>query len=71
MSIRMGTLKEFNAGSYTATVQMTASYKVYLEGVNVAQNIAAAEMLSGRRVAVAFFDDHNVKEAVVVAVFAG
>ena len=46
-----------------------ACYKVYLEDVAVARNIAPAEMVSGRKVAVIFFDEHNVKEAVVVAVY--
>jgi len=62
-------LKSFNSGAYTATVQLTGSYKVYLEDVAVARNLPVAEMVLGRRVAVVFFDEHNVKEAVVVAVY--
>ena len=69
MSLRKGILKSFSAGNYTATVQLTSSYKVYLEGVAVARNISAAEMALGRKVAVIFFDEHNAKEAVVVAVY--
>ncbi len=69
MSMRKGVLKSFNSGDYTATVQLASSYKVYLEGVAVARNIAAAEMTVGRKVAVVFFDEHNAKEAVVVAVY--
>jgi hypothetical protein len=70
MSIRKGVLKSFNSGNYTATVQLAASYKVYLEDVAVARNLSAEDMTEGRKVAVIFFDDHNVKEAVVVAVYA-
>ncbi|MBA7483287.1 hypothetical protein ES707_18798 [subsurface metagenome] len=44
-------------------------YKVYLEDVAVARNLPAAEMTSGRKVAVIFFDEHNVKEAVLIAVY--
>ena len=69
MSLRKGVLKSFNSGDYTATVQLASSYKVYLEGITVARNIPAAEMTIGRKVAVIFFDEHNAKEAVVVAVY--
>jgi len=69
MRLRKGMLKSFNSGAYTATVQLTGSYKVYLEDVAVARNLPVAEMVLGRRVAVVFFDEHNVKEAVVVAVY--
>ena len=69
MSLRKAVLKSFNSGDYTATVQLTGSYKAYLEGVAVARNLPAAEMALGRKVAVIFFDDHNPKEAVVIAVY--
>jgi len=69
MSLRKAILKSFNSGNYTATVRLTGSYKVYLEGVAVARNLPAAEMALGRRVAVIFFDEHNAKDAVVIAVY--
>ena len=69
MRLRKGVLKSFNSGAYTATVQLASSYKVYLEDVTVARNLPTAEMISGRKVAVMFFDDYNSKEAVVVAVY--
>lgn len=69
MILRKGVLKSFNSGAYTATVQLASSYKVYLEDVAVARNLPAAEMTLGRKVAVMFFDEHNAKEAVVVAVY--
>ncbi len=62
-------LKSFNPGDYTATIQLAGSHKVYLEGIAVARNLSAAEMAVGRKVAVIFFDEHNAKEAVVVAVY--
>ena len=67
--MRKGVLKGFNSGAYTATVQLASSYKVYLEDVAVARNLPVAEMVSGRKVAVVFFDEHNSKEAVVIAVY--
>ena len=69
MNLRKGVLKNFNSGDYTATVRLAGSYKVYLEDVAVARNLPASEMVSGRKVAVIFFDEHNAKEAVVVAVY--
>lgn len=69
MNLRRAVLKSFNSGDYTATIQLTGSYKAYLEGVAVARNLPAAEMALGRKVAVIFFDNHNPKEAVVIAVY--
>ena len=70
MSLRKAELKSFNSGDYTATIQVSGSYKAYLDGVAVARNIPAAEMVAGRKVAVVLFDEHNTREAVVVAVYA-
>lgn len=69
MSTRKAILKSFNSGSYTATVQLVSSLKVYLEGIAVARNISSAEMVAGRKVALILFDEHNLKEAVVVGVY--
>ncbi len=69
MSLRKGVLKSFSAVNHTATVQLAGSYKVYLEDVVVARNIPESEMVAGRKVAVIFFDEHNTKEAVVIAVY--
>jgi len=69
MSLRKAVLKSFNAGDYTATVQLAGSYKAYLEGVTVARNIATGDMVSGRKVAVVLFDEYNPKQAVVIAVY--
>ena len=69
MGLRKGLLKSFNSGDYTASIQLTGSYKAYLEGITVARNLPAAEMVAGRKVAVVFFDEHNPKEALVVAVY--
>lgn len=69
MKLRKGVLRSFNSSNYTATVQLAGSYKVYLEDITVARNLPSAEMLSGRKVAVIFFDEQNPKEAVVTAVY--
>ena len=69
MNVRKGVLKSFNSGDYTATVQIAGSYKAYLESIAVAKNLPAVEMALGRKVAVIFFDEHNTREAVVIAVY--
>jgi hypothetical protein len=69
MIIRKAELKSFNSGNYTATVRIAGGYKIYLEDISVARNLASAEMIAGRNVAVIFFDDYNPGDAVVVAVY--
>jgi len=69
MRLRKGELRSFNSGNYTATVRLASSYKVYLEDVAVARNLPSAEMVTGRKVAVIFFDEHSPRDAVVVAVY--
>ena len=70
MRLKKGILRSFNATDYTATVQLSGSYKVYLEDIAVARNLPTAEMTTGRKTAVLFFDEHNPKEAGVLAVYA-
>jgi len=70
VEIRKGMVKGFDAGGYTATVQVMGSLSVWLEGVPVARNIPAAEMVTGRTCAILFFDPSNPKDGVVVAVWA-
>ena len=69
MRLKRALLKSFNSGNYTATIQLTGSYKVYLEDITVARNLSSAEMTVGRKLRVIFFDEHNPKEAVVIAVY--
>ena len=69
MRLRKAELRNFNSGNYTATVRLASSYKVYLEDIAVSRNLPSVEMVTGRKVAVVFFDEHNPKEAVVVAVY--
>jgi hypothetical protein len=69
MKLKKAELMSFNSGDYTAMVRLAGSYKVYLEGVAVARNLPAVEMVNGRQVAVVFFDEYSPREAVVVAVY--
>ena len=69
MSLKKAILKSFDADTYTAIIQIAGSAKAYLERVSVARNISSGEMVAGRKVVVAFFDEHNTREAVVVSVW--
>jgi hypothetical protein len=69
MNIRRGILQSFDAGTYLATVAMTGSLSVWLEGLPVSRAIASTELVAGRHVAVVFFDTSNPNDAVVSAVW--
>jgi hypothetical protein len=68
-SIERGTLVAFNSGSYTATVRLAGSLSSVVAGVPVSRGIASAEMVTGRRVAVAIFDAGNPVDAMVIGVY--
>jgi hypothetical protein len=69
VTIKKAALRSFNSGNYTATIEIAGSGRTYLEGVPVARNLPAGEMLKGRELAVIFFDEHNGKDAVITAVY--
>ena len=69
MIVKKAVLRSFDSGNYTATIEISGSGKTYLEGVPVAHNLPAGEITAGRKLAVLFFDEHNVNDAVVVAVY--
>ena len=69
MNLKKGTLKSFNAANYTATVALSGSHTSNLEDIAVARNIENTQMVNGRNVAVFFPEEHNAKEAVVIAVY--
>lgn len=69
METRKAVLKGFDTGAYLATIQISGSLSVWLQGVPVARNIPTAEMITGRNCAVIFFDPSNPKDGVVVAVY--
>ena len=69
MEIRHATLRSFDAGTHTATVEYAGSISVWLSGVPVARNIAGAELVAGRHCAVLQFDPSNPQDAVLAAVW--
>jgi hypothetical protein len=68
-SLKKAVLRSFDSGNYTAVIELVGSGKVYLEDVTVARSMPLTEMVVGREVVVVFFDEHNAKDAVVVAVY--
>jgi hypothetical protein len=69
MEMRRGFLRDFDAGSYTATVEVAGSIAVWLTGVPVARNIDSAELVDRRNVALLLFDAANPNDAVLAAVW--
>ena len=69
MEIKQGILQAFDSGTYLATVAMTGSLSVWLEGLPVSRGIDSTEMVTGRHVGVLFFDASNPNDAVVCAVW--
>jgi len=67
--VERGTLLAFSSGAYTATVQLAGSLTSTVASLPVSRSIASAEMVAGRRVAVAVFDAANPLDAMVVGVF--
>jgi hypothetical protein len=64
-----GELLAFDVGLYLATVRMAGSLSSVTTGVAVSRGIASAQMVVGRRVALAVFDPANPADAMVVGVF--
>jgi hypothetical protein len=69
MQIRRGVLRDFDAGTYRASVQVAGSIANWLTGIAVSRGIAAGEMLTGRHVALLQFDESNPDDMVVCAVW--
>ncbi len=66
--LKRGVLRAFDAGTDLATVQLEGS-PGYLGGVPVSRGIAAAAMVSGRVVAVLFFDEAHERDAMILGVY--
>ena len=69
MEMRRAVLQDFDSGTYLAVVQLVGSVSVFLEDVPVSRGIADSAMVTGRHVAVLFFDPSNPNDAVVCAVW--
>lgn len=66
--VEPATLVAFEATGYTATLRYASSLSVSVSGVPVSRGIASGELVAGRRLAVAVFDD-GPADAMVVGVW--
>lgn len=68
---KRGTIKDYDAGTHTATVGIAGSLGVWLEAVPVHMGVRPSDVDAGRECAVLFLTDDNPKDAVVVSVHGG
>lgn len=66
--LEVAILKNFDSDNYRAGVQLAGSVTTYFDNLNVARNIASADMVIGRSVIVVI-PGGNPRDAVVIAVF--
>jgi hypothetical protein len=66
--IQFAILKNFDSPTYKAVVQLAGSVTTYFDDINVARNIDAADMITGRGVILAM-PGGNPRDAVIIAVF--
>ncbi|MCH7485124.1 MAG: hypothetical protein IIA90_08270 [Chloroflexi bacterium] len=69
--IKRATIKSYDAGTHRASVGISGSLSVWLEGLAVSDSIPAAAVVAGRECAVLFHTDDNPDDAVVVSVHGG
>ena len=67
--IKHGILQTFSSANYTASVLLLEATSAFLTGVPVANAVDGTSALPGALCAVLFFDEHNPRDAVVLAVF--
>ncbi len=69
MEVWRATLRAFDAGTCTATVEVVGSRGFNLAGVPVSRGIAPAELVTGRLVYLVVQDPTNPTDAMVVGVW--
>ena len=66
--LKKAIVKSYDAATHKATVQIAGSLSVWLEGVRVATDIPAGDVVVGRQCSVLFLDPSNQDEAVVATI---
>ena len=69
MNIKRGILQSFDPTTYTASVLILEATSAFLTGVPVATHLDGTSAQVGAYCAVLFFDEQNVDDAVVLAVY--
>jgi hypothetical protein len=66
--IRKAIIKSYDPEAHKATVQIAGSLGVWLDGIRVATDIPAADVVAGRQCTVLFLDPSNQDDAVVITI---
>jgi len=66
--IKSAIIKSYDAAEHKATVQIAGSLGVWLDGIRVATDIPAADIVAGRQCTVLFLDPSNQDDAVVITI---
>ncbi len=66
--IKSAIIKSYDAAEHKATVQIAGSLGVWLDGIRVATDIPAADVVAGRQCTVLFLDPSNQDDAVVITI---
>lgn len=69
MEILRGVLQAWDAANHKATVQIQGSRSQWLADVPTSRGIPSGEMVTGRVVAVLFFQQNDPTDAMVIGVF--
>lgn len=68
-TIKRGILQSFNSSTYTASVLLPEATSTFLAGVPASTTIDGTSAVPGAYCAVLFFDEHNLQDAAVIAVY--
>jgi hypothetical protein len=66
--LKKAIVKSYDAATHKATVQIAGSLGVWLDGVRVATDIPAADVVVGRQCTVLFLDPSNPDDAVIITI---
>ena len=66
--LKKATIKSYDDAAHKATVQIAGSLGVWLDGIRVATDIPAADVVAGRQCTVLFLDPSNQDDAVVITI---
>jgi hypothetical protein len=66
--IKKAVIKSYDPDAHKATVQIAGSLGVWLDGIRVATDIPAADVVAGRQCTVLFLDPSNQDDAVVITI---
>lgn len=69
-TLYVGTLRAFDSGTFLARVTLKGSLQMSLSSVPVSRAIASGDMIAGREVTVAIFDETKATDARVIGVYA-